>query len=378
MGEVVIPLINDGRLAARILINEKIRELMDTVLHALEQSNNEKLDKLVEIANDTSMLKKIKTRDLDIRTLSGSLEHLVKHIRQNVLQLSSQNVWSKLREEQVFDTILQSKFSSSSLPKIKMVRKQINDAIIHSTRNPKLEVPTKKLPTRRSSEDDKRKGRYSTPNYIARNIEAAAKVKRIEYDMDEEETIPSKRASIDSGRSKRRSLEQPSLPKPNIQSFLPPVVKLLLILIHFSASLDSQMKPNKKKSVDSHESKYHIKQTTCPACMEKWKTPLPSPKTPRVKKSSVLPGCDYPVLKTNSQNRISMLISKEMYKLQSYDRKYSIENESPKRPVLKKKEIEHDKFEVVNLNPMDLAKIEQEIKEKETQKKLEKFLKEIA
>ncbi|XP_030764475.1 uncharacterized protein LOC115888774 isoform X2 [Sitophilus oryzae] len=50
--------INDGRLATRLLLNEKIRELINTVLNALRQSNPEKNYEIFEMANDISVLKK--------------------------------------------------------------------------------------------------------------------------------------------------------------------------------------------------------------------------------------------------------------------------------------------------------------------------------
>lgn len=54
-------LINDGRLASRILLNERVRELINTVLNALRQSNPDKNYDIFEMANDASCLKKLFT-----------------------------------------------------------------------------------------------------------------------------------------------------------------------------------------------------------------------------------------------------------------------------------------------------------------------------
>lgn len=110
--------------------------------------------------------------------------------------------------------------------------------------------------------------------------------------------------------------------------------------------------------------------------MEKWKTPLPSPKTPRIRKSSGASNENGNVLKTNSIHRINALIDKELYKLESYDRKYSNDNYGLRTSHTTKQELDLGSKEYIKMTPLDLAKIKQEIKEKETQKKIEKFLRE--
>lgn len=111
--------------------------------------------------------------------------------------------------------------------------------------------------------------------------------------------------------------------------------------------------------------------------MERWKTPLPSPKTPRIRRTSESSAQSRnEILKTNSIHRINALIDRELYKLDSYDRKYSSDNYGLRRSSTAKKELDSGSAEYIKMTPLDLAKIQQEIKEKETQKKLEKFLKE--
>lgn len=66
--QVTIPVrINDGRLAARILINHQLRLLISTVIDALEPSNPNKLQELLKIGNDSVLLKELltKTKNVD-------------------------------------------------------------------------------------------------------------------------------------------------------------------------------------------------------------------------------------------------------------------------------------------------------------------------
>lgn len=119
--------------------------------------------------------------------------------------------------------------------------------------------------------------------------------------------------------------------------------------------------------------KQYIKLTTCPACMERWKTPLPIPKIPKIKKTKT---SDSTVIKTNSRNRINVLIEQELYKLNSYDRRYSNDSQTSRKSSINKQVAVIASTENLKMSPLEIAKIEQEIKEKETQKKLEKFLRE--
>lgn len=110
--------------------------------------------------------------------------------------------------------------------------------------------------------------------------------------------------------------------------------------------------------------------------MEKWKNPLPSPKTPRIKRNSTATTKDeVSSLKTNSIHRINALIDRELYKLDSYDRRYSNDSYASRKSSINKEELVSMSSEYVKMTPLELAKIQQEIKEKETQKKLERFLK---
>lgn len=119
----------------------------------------------------------------------------------------------------------------------------------------------------------------------------------------------------------------------------------------------------------SERPKTHIKQTTCAACMEKWKEPLPEPKV------STLTKTYHSQTKTDSLHRISMLIEREQFKLDSHERKYSNLNSKENWVQMGKPMVPTIGSNLFALNVFDLEKIRQEIRKKETQKKLEKFLK---
>lgn len=141
-------LIRDGRLAERILINDKIIQLVHTVIDALEESNPESMNKLLNLANDQERLKEIvqkphiqnflsslnhqnlvsrfghlhlnislkrcpcftssceafhltkpfktSTIPLLVQTSSNSLENLVKQIRKNILQMPSHGTFNTI------------------------------------------------------------------------------------------------------------------------------------------------------------------------------------------------------------------------------------------------------------------------------------------
>ncbi|KAJ8975673.1 hypothetical protein NQ317_003173 [Molorchus minor] len=403
-------LINDGRLAARILVNEKIRELLNTVVSGLEHSNRSKLKRLACLAKDTSSLRKIvtkksvsdfletlyghslinscesyvltppfriKTRDLDIRTLSGNIENLIRHVRQNVLQPPAENVWkSQIKTENRPERHPQAS-PNTIIPPIGKTQSQFSK-IPSKFENMHGNRETLRRPS--EEEEEKLTTRKGPINFITRNIEAAAKVRRIQYDPEAEYSAWSKRPGNDSNRSRKGS----GFNRGN-QNFLPvidsaheeedeenKVIRSDVVTPRESLFSDVSAK---RRSAESRDEKLHIKHTNCPACMAKRRTPLPSPKTPRVKKSNVLPISDH-ALKTNLHNRITMMINKEIHKLESYDRKYSADSESSRRFTVKRKSVEQNPLDNVNLDPLDLAKIEQEIKERETKKKLEKFMNE--
>ncbi|KAH0822393.1 hypothetical protein GEV33_000398 [Tenebrio molitor] len=123
----------DERLSARLLVNEKILELIMTVITALEHSNPEKVRHLISIADDPSSLKrifrkqhiqdfvmtlkdhslvnssfiltqpsKLKPNHIEIRTASGALEDLeqFQHLGSGVQRVGFYPAHSSAVEEQ--------------------------------------------------------------------------------------------------------------------------------------------------------------------------------------------------------------------------------------------------------------------------------------
>nr|CAH7734509.1 unnamed protein product [Callosobruchus chinensis] len=230
-------------------------------------------------------------------------------------------------------------------------------------------------------------------NFILKNIREASKAKKIEYDESDENLFT---------RSERRQSAAKA-------SALPDTVRLSdmrteeslntttsgvdLKLSILSCFITGEMKDEKREKDEEeihectaeekthskkHRSsdnpdipKHFLKKAICPACMAKWRAAPPTPKTPRLRKTDV-PTLTNPVFKTNSINRISLLINKEEFKLQSYDRRFS--SDSSTNAQMKRKSTITENIENTYIKPMDLARIEQEIREKETEKKLQRFL----
>ncbi|KAF7286495.1 hypothetical protein GWI33_005132 [Rhynchophorus ferrugineus] len=426
--------INDGRLANRLLLNERIREIINTVLSALHKSNPEKNREIFEMANDVAELKKLFTKksiltfldelssspiiyscssfiltapfrvrsvQLELRTITGSVEHLVRRIRHDVLQLPPRPKLLDLEAETVGadgDDSNTRKVRHRKSFKMQNTTDQDTLKKVGLLYGDKLKLSAK-IP-----EQERKLGRHTDVNFIQKNITDVANVKKIEYDIvDEEEEIPKPKkftkvaSRYQRGRnSASSSLTGNVLDRPYIQpvKFNERVTAIIEdIEKRQETAADNQNEEdtdlNKHDESNAHDDAHcrlrperkledlriHLKQTTCPACMEKYKIPLPTPKTPRVKPSSVLPGKpgENPYLKTNSRIRLSMLIDQEMFKMQSYEKRFSSEV-TPRKYSLRKREMESCSSEQLNLSPLELAKIEQEIREKEIQKKLEKFL----
>ncbi|XP_057669932.1 uncharacterized protein LOC130902111 [Diorhabda carinulata] len=418
-------------LAHRILFNENLRKLISTVVAVLHSSNFPKFRQLIQLAHDPNAIRlifekpniiefieflseqqivnscenfvltppfKLKTRDFNVQTVTETLENFLKNLRDNVLQLPNRgnrinNEVEENDNKRLFERVKR-KFSEvmsgNDLPRYPKSSK--------TTDLDEVEV----LPQyRRSSRGS------DIPDFVSKNIEAAGKTRKLEYDMEDEHICSSlnnnnnsrRRRSVSNSTSKKGlSPSMKYMPLSKLDEDIdnpettdnssdrkddktPPKISL-------GASQDKGIDESteagykaltradyrsKHDPLDKGYGKYNIKITTCKACMEKWRQPLPTPKTPRVKKSSVLPELNNQLYKTDSKHRIDMLINKELYTLESYDRRFS-SGGSSKRPS--KNETQTDSYDNININPMYLAKIEQEIRTKETQKKLEKFLKE--
>lgn len=168
-----------------------------------------------------------------------------------------------------------------------------------------------------SLEEEKRTTRRKSQNFILKNIKNAAKTKKIEYDTDEDITdlssISNRRRSSSSSKELWKNWSiRPKVPIINYNVNPKEIVEedekekeqrdiektiseRLSVLSKDKADVNAQ-KPND----ESETKKHYIKLTTCPACMEKWKTPLPSPKTPRIKRNSTaITKDEFRSLKTN-------------------------------------------------------------------------------
>lgn len=193
-------LIRDGRLAARLFINEKIVQLIETALVALQQSNPQKFEELLAMASNPDVLKKIfdkphiqdfleslksqmlisscesfrlsppfkaKFSSLSVKTVKGGLENLIKLIRRNVLQ-TPQSTW--------VEKLQRSQLEGSS-----------KDA---ANRSSKSDSPkTESDQSRRTS------NKFAKKDFISKNKEALSKVKKLDYDDDKKDTARSRRRS---------------------------------------------------------------------------------------------------------------------------------------------------------------------------------------
>lgn len=147
---------------------------------------------------------------------------------------------------------------------------------------------------------------------------------------------------------------------------------------HTPAKEPSLESPKTGNSPQQSRRQSLIKHTTCDACLEKWKEPLPSPKTTRIKKNC-LPVLDpetYKEVKTDSTHRISQLINREFDKVKETksSRRSSVVSNRSMSAAERENFLKKYELDTVELDDLDLAKIRQEIKEKETKKKLENFL----
>ncbi|ENN71128.1 hypothetical protein YQE_12060, partial [Dendroctonus ponderosae] len=267
---------------------------------------------------------RVKSIQLEIRTITGTLETLVKQIRQNVLQLPARNevkLPEKIAQEEM-SVRYRRNLTANKFWRRNMSRKELEEGL-YSSKQP------------RSSDPDKKLGRRVDTNFVEKNRNAAANAKKVEYDEAniierpniQPIKIPENVAAI------MEELDDETVKKDNQQESIAQCSANEPEKAN--SSPDPKFNKRKVSISDSENIRIHLKQTTCPACMERYKIPLPPPKTPRVKPSSVIPLApgENPDLKTNSQNRISMLINKELFKLQSYERRFSSDESSNRKGI---------------------------------------------
>ncbi|KAF5296479.1 hypothetical protein FQR65_LT01468 [Abscondita terminalis] len=336
------PLIRDGRLAQRIIINDKIVQLVHTVLDALRTSNPHRMDELIAKANDQNYLTVLvdksslqvfwanlqnqmivyncdffhltppfKANTVSLRlTTSRTLRKLIHHIRENVFQYPSHGAWRneydrsqyKVFVEKESDKLLidedRSKKDSDEFSKENVV-------VIHSLNCLSDEVVGKK--TRLSSSKNSKKCEGSTS-----------------HRSDNESLINNTMAAV--GRDSK--------------------------IINIARSDVSQEKISMNEE------------------------PEESGKKPPKKASALtLDDVNDNNIKNISVTQLSKIINYHIKKLTSDDKRIpKLEKKKKTSSVIKNfAKIGHS-VDSVALGTLDLAKITQEIRVKETQKKLAKFL----
>ncbi|GJQ72389.1 hypothetical protein Trydic_g3471 [Trypoxylus dichotomus] len=444
-------LIRDGRLAARLIVNEKINELIRSVMIALEKTNKDMILDFINKARDEEYLKVMvnqpKIQDffknlnglnvisccesfsltlpfrivpitLDVGTSSGQLENLVKQIRKNIFKLpinccwddecTTVNLYSDVAKDgvafvdspfsereifsqnlDVFETRTRSKNSpikhktssidGSILETVVTPRSSQISNIINITNSPshtqgqsnenptlnrqKLALTTKK--TRR--EKMQRSSKFLNPQQMRDvDFEKVANLlykkvnNAIQRDLDNLQKTKGTTSNTNSYANKG-SNEEP----------------LLSQIGSIDGGIDETIENNTK--INERETRILLKQTKCAACREKWRRPLPVPKTSYISKKVVqqLDDSSLRDVMTNSSHLLSSLIDQEMKFWKEYK---VLKNESCLGGSQLRFSQTHsfdrnNIIEIIDLKALDLAKVRQEIREHETKKKLEEFLK---
>lgn len=146
-------------------------------------------------------------------------------------------------------------------------------------------------------------------------------------------------------------------------------------------SQDAENENDESPSQDTgnpYNNKRLLRQVKCAACCQKWREPLPTPKTSHLNKNAapVLDDDTMQDIMTNSSHLLSSLIDQEMKFWKEYK---VVKNDScPGSPYFKLSAMntfdKNNIIEVIDLSELDLAKVRQEIREHETKKKLDQFL----
>ncbi|KAL3272493.1 hypothetical protein HHI36_013970 [Cryptolaemus montrouzieri] len=413
-------LFRDCRLNSRLLVNEKIKEILVSVLGALRKSKSEKFAQIVNHCQDKVYLKKIFNKGsmqdflkmlrsysvitscesyyltpkikqipihLEVRTIFSHLENVILQIRKYVLQIPSKtkNEWKSVYEfeEDIIDDDVTSMasqqmviFEGSRSSKSARAKRSSKSVISKASQIPKkksdfLESTASSLVTR------------SYKNFVSRNIQAVEgkSVTRKIFEDQEPNNI-----SVNMYKSQflKKILSADYFP-PNIRHYVAPSKISNVSSDTLEEIVEKQPEEDKTsevllKSIFPEKCSF-IKKTSCCACQEKWKQCLPSPKIPTYKKFG-LDVFENP-FKTNRLNQLSSMINEELFRLDSYDSRYSVNNKNIKMKILKNPSaITAPENEVptvadsVDISPYDLARISHEIAEKETCKKLNIFLQE--
>lgn len=153
----------------------------------------------------------IKTINLFIKSNAKKVEYLIKHIRQNVLQIPKR---ISINRENKTEVKSESILTSIDIPK---QNNYMNPRLVHkflvknSTEKVKVDKTDKIIKTayKASVQVERKSTKQSTKNFIEKNILGAPKTKKIEYDTDDDFiSISSSRRASGASTKSRKSWEE--------------------------------------------------------------------------------------------------------------------------------------------------------------------------
>ncbi|CAG9857540.1 unnamed protein product [Phyllotreta striolata] len=416
----LIKLVQDPNVIRHILNQDRIKEFVESVGdHVI----------MTSIGNFTLTPPfKLKTRDLNVRTPNGWLEDVVKRLRGRVLQIPLPQIGPSpppLPPPPPVSNLSGNPFGMNNFEPFSEDRYTTPIRVVSS----KIRAEERRRSSGRARDalDDERRaslGRRNTPNFVQKNIELASKTRRIDYGEEPDMRLPNKRQSkriseqgLVAFKAKQeeqaevaqfRKRIEPRTEEPreaetemkdvfrnirgtprtsvdtvnnvaieNHEPPPPPATAERATRSSYGSEEPQQRQSRQYQRRLEHnhplggkDREYSIYQTTCPACKERWKQPLPDPKTPRLRSSK-------DPLKTDSILLMDIMIGEELFHLNAYDKKYFDTTGRKSSSVKRLKEaVERANDEYVSIDPVQLAKVELEIQHKETEKKLEKFMRE--
>ncbi|XP_044762458.1 uncharacterized protein LOC123319502 [Coccinella septempunctata] len=404
-------LFRDARISSKLIVNSKIQEILASALTALKKSKSEKLKQIEETCQNTVFLKKIFNRSsmqeflkllktyslitscesyfltpkiiqepihLEVRTIFGNLESLVEQIRKCILQLpsKSKNEWRSIYElnEELPDQTSSINFN--------LAQDHAVSKTIYVKKSSKSIASSIQMG---NSENVKKSSSYlggrSHRNFVNRNLPIV------------EDESATENIFVVGSRSRKGSKTGISEKIPYMFSKFNPFPIQMIASGHqtnLEAIENSQCATSSTNELDEEECEKYgmtdtasfIKRTNCCACQEKWKRSLPSPKIPNYKRPGLPLHIYEDPYKICHMNRISSMICEERYRLNSYDTKYSMDKVNPRikspqtsAPPTAPENVIYSVAESVEISPYDLARVSHEIADKETDKKLDAFLK---
>lgn len=368
-------LIRDGRLASRLIVNEKLSEILEIALKALESSKSDKYKQILNSMSDTNYLKgvfnkpgiqqllkllrnyslitscdsyyltprfKISPVPLEVKTQTGNLESLIVDIRKNVLQfaVNSNNVLKEIHDVPKY---VDNNLSQTMIPSIEKSDKC--DKIYAGAMSSRSVV----------SNSSTINSQFDSRSFIRTNFNELQACKFSLTSLLGRQKIQKKSSQIfPIAEYEIRSIDLGVLEDKS--KLIDPVSECLK---------NTKYSTNFTKNLQQATSEGNLTSNT-----------KSIPKTPQVFPIKYSSNISNSYMKdgtySNTRNRLSALISQEQYNLESYNRRYTSKSASgatkSKRNFLKPPPMILKRLEI---NPYHLARFQQEIVEKETKKKLE-------